>query len=54
MRLSGYKTWSVFDRYNVISENDLAEAALKIEARQVWTEKRQNWGRIETPVLPQH
>jgi integrase len=31
MRISGHKTRSVFDRYNVTSEKHLADAALKIE-----------------------
>jgi len=34
MQLTGHKTRSVFERYNIVSECDLVEAAKKLNAMQ--------------------
>ena len=34
MRISGHRTRSVFERYNIVSERDMIEAARKIQAHQ--------------------
>jgi hypothetical protein len=45
-RITDHKTGSMFSRYNIVAESDLAEAVLKLEARRN--------GRKTVTEQPQH
>jgi integrase len=51
MKISGHQTRDIFDRYNITSETDIADAAQKIEAgKRVWAEVGQNSGGVQQVV----
>jgi integrase len=52
MKLCGWKTRSMFDRYNIINEADLAEAVAKRYQGQSTANKRQTTANISTPTPP--
>jgi len=51
MKISGHKTRSVFDRYNIVSEADLADATRRME--QAPLEVGHNFGHNERPQAKQ-
>ncbi len=52
MRFCGWKTRAMFDRYNIIDEADLAQAAAKRFEEQPTANKRQTMANIPTAITP--
>jgi hypothetical protein len=53
MKLCGWKTRAMFDRYNIIDEADLAEAVAKRFEGQPTANKRQSMANFPTAITPQ-
>lgn len=50
MRISGHKTRSIFDRYNIVSERDLHEAARRLETYVQSKEEQADGHTLGTPL----
>ena len=50
MQMTGNKTRNVFERYDIVSEGDLTEAAAKLEAFTVQSTKKIRKFKTETAV----
>lgn len=43
MQMTGHKTRNIFERYNIVSEGDLAEAATKLDVFSAQMTKKDNY-----------
>jgi hypothetical protein len=46
MKIGGWKTRSVFDRYNIVDEKDLADAAAKLDRKAQQRKLRHSSGTV--------
>lgn len=50
MKISGHRTRAIFDRYDIVSERDLADATAKLERHQLYTQNEHSEAISATPT----